>query len=72
MAKLNDFIAQVKQTGLSRTNRYSVIMNPPMSLMTGQNAFAQNFQDIRQLLMFCDQIQLPGLNLSTTQNRTFG
>ena len=72
MAKLTEFISQVKQTGLSRTNRYSVIMNPPMSLMTGQNAFAQSFPDIRQLLMFCDQIQLPGLNLSTTQNRTFG
>ena len=72
MAKLNEFIAQIKQTGLSRSNRYSVIMNPPMSLMTGQNAFAQSFPDLRQLLMFCDQVQLPGLNLSTTQNRSFG
>lgn len=72
MAKLNEFISQVKTNGLSRTNRYSVIMNPPMSLMTGQNAFSRSFPDIRQTLMFCDQIQLPGLNLSTAQNRSFG
>lgn len=66
MAKLNEFISQVKNVGLSRSNRYSVLMTPPPA------ARVADFGDLRQLLLFCDQVQLPGINLSTTQNRTFG
>lgn len=66
MAKLNEFISQVKNVGLSRSNRYSVIMTPPPAAKVAE------FGDLRQLLLFCDQVQLPGINLSTTQNRTFG
>lgn len=66
MAKLNEFIAQVKNVGLSRSNRYSVIMTPPPAAKVAE------FGDLRQLMLFCDQVQIPGLNLSTTQNRTFG
>lgn len=66
MAKLNEFIAQVKNVGLSRSNRYTVIMTPPPAAKMAE------FGDLRQLTLFCDQIQIPGINLSTTQNRTFG
>ena len=74
MAKLNEFIAQVKNVGLARTNRFSVIMNPPPSIQYSniQNPYTQQFSDLRKILLFCDQVQLPGLNFSTIQNRTFG
>ena len=62
--KLNDFISQVKTYGMARTNRYSVVMTPPVSV-TG-------FSGLREILLYCDAIQIPGINLSTTQNRTFG
>ena len=29
-------------------------------------------ENLRKALLFCDQVQLPGMNYSTIQNRTFG
>jgi hypothetical protein len=62
--KIRDFVGQMT-TGMARTNRYSV--NIPMPTILKQN---QN--DIRKMLLFCDQVSLPGLNINTTQVRTFG
>lgn len=62
--KLNEFISQVKNFGMARTNRYSVILSPPQKVTS--------FSGLRQILLYCDQVQLPGINLATTQNRTFG
>lgn len=61
---LNNFIANIKQ-GVSRTNRYTVQFNLPLSVNVSQDS-------LRKVLLFCDQIQLPGMNFSTIQNRTFG
>jgi hypothetical protein len=57
---LDKFIANVKSGGLSRTNRYTVFFTPPSN------------KDTEQVLLYCDQVQLPGLNFSTIENRTFG
>lgn len=57
---LNDFISKVKQDGLARTNRYTV-------LFTGYNT--QHGQDV---MMLCDQVQLPGTNFNTSDMRTYG
>jgi hypothetical protein len=64
MSKLDEFIAQVKTVGLARTNRYTVIITPPPLLNDGGS--------LREFSIMCDQVQLPGINLATTQNRTFG
>jgi hypothetical protein len=62
---IENFIAQVKQEGMARTNRYAIYFGIPASV--------DNFiQDLRTVTLFCDQVQLPGLNYSTVQNRTFG
>lgn len=66
MAKLNEFIAQVKNIGMARTNRYSVMLTPP------NNEWMVEYGDLRDMLLFCDQVQVPGVNLATVQNRTFG
>jgi len=60
---INEFISQIKQSGLARTNRYMVRFTPPISIETDST---------RKLVLFCEQIQLPGQNYSTTQNRIFG
>lgn len=77
MNKLNDFIASVKTVGLARTNRYSVVMTPPpvlnLSNISGIGGSGRSrLSDLERMLLFCDQVQLPGLNLSTIQNRSFG
>lgn len=65
MATIKEFTAAVKGNGLARTNRYAVVFSLPKGLKFNQSA-------AQTALMFCDQIQLPGTNFSTTQNRTFG
>ena len=62
---LNDFIAQVKTGSIARNNRYTVMFGPPKELKVEQRL-------LENILLFCDQVQLPGLNFSTVQNRTFG
>ena len=60
---LKDFISEVKRGAIARNNRYAVIFTPPKRV---------NPDALRKVLLFCDQIQLPGVNYSTVQNRTFG
>jgi hypothetical protein len=60
---IKDFVAQVKKDGMARTNRYSVLFTPPATV---------NPSSLQNMLLFCDQIQIPGLNYSTVQNRVFG
>ena len=62
---IKEFVSQVKTGGLARTNRYAVIMTLPKGLV-------YNNEVTKRALMFCDQVQLPGTNFSTAQNRSFG
>jgi hypothetical protein len=64
--KLKEFIANVKNGGLMKASRYSVLMSTPASISGKQK------NDIRKILLFCSDANLPGLNISTAQNRTFG
>ena len=65
MAKLNDFIAQVKSEGLMRNNRYII----QMTLPRGITDLGTNMQKV---LLLCDSISVPGVTISTTPARTFG
>jgi hypothetical protein len=60
---LKDFISEVKMGSIARYTRYAFIFTPPARVNPGA---------LQKVLLFCDQIQLPGVNYSTVQNRTFG
>ena len=60
---IQEFISQVKSGGMARTNRYAVLFTPPAGVSP---------VGLQKILLFCDQVQLPGANYSTVQNRTFG
>ncbi len=64
---LDRFIAEVKQNAIARTNRYAVMMTLPYAV-----TYNGAFQTLEKALLFCDQVQLPGANFSTVQNRSFG
>jgi hypothetical protein len=66
MSTLNDFIAQVKTVGLARANRFNVILTPPKAIPRLGSSGLKN------MLLLCDQVQIPGLNFATIQNRSFG
>jgi len=56
---LNDFISKVKRDGLARTNRYTVLIPK----------FGEKSRDV---VLLCDQVQLPGTNFNTADMRTYG
>lgn len=61
---ISDFIATVKGSGLARSNRFGVTVTVPP--MLGSSNI------VPLLYLFCESAQLPGMNMSTTQARTFG
>lgn len=65
---LNDFIATTK-LGLARSNRYTVSIATPKSIKDEIQSTGVNLQTVH---LFCDQVQLPGLNVNTSQIKTFG
>jgi hypothetical protein len=70
-AKISEFISEVKQNGLSRTNRFAVSFGMPQVLEGGVNPF-QGVHQARLAMLLCENIQIPGVNFNTIQNRTFG
>jgi len=61
---ISDFVTQIGKSGLARSNRYSIEMSLPATTYTDN--------DYRKMLLLCENVQLPGLNLNTAQIRTFG
>lgn len=62
--KLRDFISNIKTDGLIKTNRYTVTLTPPKAV--------GEIGDIRKMLLYCADTQLPGVNISTAQIRSYG
>ena len=71
MSTLNDFIASITSSGLMTNNRYSVQFRLPATLTNPKNGYGWN-GDLETVLMYCDSVALPGLNISTQQAKTFG
>lgn len=68
---IKDFVSEIKKGALARNNRYAISFTPPQ---TSQKPYISGAEPntLRKTILFCDQVQLPGINLSTVQNRTFG
>lgn len=62
---ISDFISQMSPRGMARTNRYSINLTTPKTLNDYMPA-------LPKIILFCDAINLPGLNINTAQIRTFG
>lgn len=67
MATLNQFISTVAGEGLMRTSRFAVMFTIPSAVAEGQYD-----RDFRKVLLYCDNINLPGITLETTAAKTFG
>jgi len=61
--KISNFVSNLT-SGMARTNRFSVVMDVPVSL--------EGITPFKNLLVFCDQAQLPGLSINTQPIRVFG
>lgn len=60
---INEFIAQVRERGLARTNRYEVMIPFP-SDVPGEVG--------RMINLFAESVSIPGMNISSQPHRTFG
>lgn len=60
---INEFTALVKSAGMMRQNRFAVLVNPPAGILP---------ETLKNVLLFCDTVQIPGSNFSTVQNRSYG
>lgn len=70
MSNIADFIAEVNtSSGMARANRYAIDMGLPRTLAQ----FGTYSQADRQRMhLFCEAVTLPGININTTQIRTYG
>jgi hypothetical protein len=67
MSTLQEFTASIKNNGLARQNRFLVEFSLP-----GIMKFNSYGADLRNILLFCESASFPGVNILTTQNRTYG
>jgi hypothetical protein len=65
MATLNQFISQVKATGLARDNKYLVSITPPRALIGGGPRDAM-------IRLLCQSVSMPGLNYVSNPVLTYG
>jgi hypothetical protein len=63
---LSEFISEVKTRGMANPNKFKVDIAVPNVIPA---AIRQNLKFIQ---LFCDQAQLPDINISTAQIRTYG
>lgn len=68
---LKDFISEIKKGSLARSNRFAIGFTPPKTTQKPYIGGADP-ATLRKVILFCDQVQLPGVNYSTVQNRVFG
>lgn len=73
---LNAFIAQIKKDGLARQNSYTFTFSSPydVNLREGGSG-TENWKLIpneRMLELLCSSCSLPGVNIGSAQQRTFG
>lgn len=66
--KTSQIVANVAP-GLAKTNHFTVLLTPPTSATRG---IPKGNTNLQKVLLFCDTIQLPGVNVNTMQTRTYG
>lgn len=66
--KLREFIGQVKKNGIAKANHYFVELTLPPVLQRD----VLSKEGLRQAVLFCEQAEIPGINLDTQKVRTYG
>jgi hypothetical protein len=64
MANITDFIAGIKTQGLMRLANYSVDITTPRGMF--------GVTHLEKIQMFCDSISIPGSNIASSPNRSYG
>lgn len=60
---IKEFIANIKQGALARTNRFAILFSPPGGMPSAS---------MKKILLFCSNVSIPGSSFQTTPLRIFG
>lgn len=69
MTTLTTFISEIKTGALARNSHYYMNFTAPAIFANSKLNSSNNMQ---RLFLYCNSAQLPGINISTFQSRTFG
>ena len=81
MSSLNEFIADVKNNGVARLNRFSFNLTTPKILTQLDNdsgifpislPFPLDLFRLRRIRLYCESVDVPGFSLATNENRMYG
>lgn len=67
MTKLNEFIASVR-SGVAKNTHFEVELALPAALANNEPLKS----NMRKIILFCDQTQIPGVSFGTNQIRSYG
>jgi hypothetical protein len=67
-SRLKSFIASVKLEGMARNSKFAVELTLPEQMRQNFNISSR----LQTVLLFCDSAALPGINIATNANSTFG
>lgn len=65
MASINNFISRIKNDGLSRENKFEVLITPPRIMRMSTEEFSK-------ILFYCQSASLPGISYMSQPVYTFG
>lgn len=68
MSSLNEFIQEIKSTGMANTNNFAVFIAIPKGVIVPLGVSS----NLRKFCLFCNATELPGFTYSTTPIRTYG
>ncbi len=69
---LQEFISNVKATGLSKTNHFKVSLMPPQALIINNTLAKTLNTDGNKVQMFCESTNIPGRSINTNLHRGYG
>lgn len=64
MAKLNEFVAKVRTSGLANVNRYTVSFSAPGDVSGSSNTSS--------IMLYCSAVNIPGINFASNPSYIFG
>ena len=69
---INEFMAEISQSGVSKSSHYSVIFTPPPDMYYLRINGVTSFETLRKIELRAEEVRLPGISYATSDNNIYG
>lgn len=70
---VDGFRALIQRKGVAKNNLYKVLIAPPRGLVAASDSLNMpKGSDIEDIMLYCDEVTLPGISLVTSDSRPYG